>query len=63
MEQPEQLGRFVKQGTSEEKLWGHGNTGQFWKGEREPGSSPRPLLHRETLNTRILIPVTALMES
>ena len=35
------VSRYVKRGTNEEKLGEHGNTGQFWKGTRNPLGDPQ----------------------
>ena len=31
------VSKFIKRGTNKEKLWEHGNIGQFWQGTREQG--------------------------
>ena len=35
------VSRYAKQGTKKEKLWEHGNTGQFWKGTGTSLGEPR----------------------
>ena len=29
--------KIIKRGTNKDKVWEHGNIGQFWKGTREQG--------------------------
>lgn len=52
LEDRNMVSKFIEKGTSKEKVWKHGNVGQFWKGTREQGS---PLADSHRSNSSLLL--------
>ena len=44
LEDENMVSKFIEKGANKENMWEHGNIGQFWKGTREQGPPPPPIV-------------------